>query len=87
MKKKIVYIDMDGVLADFDSKAAIIPKHLLMKYHDMVYRIPGFYRDLKPMPGAIEAFKKLSETFRNIHQNSYFNSLKIHEIQLIKFNS
>ena len=28
-----------------------------MKYHDMVYRIPGFYRDLKPMPGAIEAFE------------------------------
>jgi len=63
MNKKILYIDMDGVLADFDSKAAKIPKHLLMKYHDMVYRIPGFYRDLNPMPGAIEAFKKLSEKY------------------------
>ena len=61
--KKILYIDMDGVLCDFDSKAAMTPKHVKDKYGDNLHRVPGFYRDLKPLPGAIDAFNKLCEHY------------------------
>ena len=63
MSDKIIYIDMDGVLADFDSKAALTPKHIKQKYGDDFHRIPGFYRDLKPLPGAVDAFNKLCEHY------------------------
>ena len=54
---------MDGVLADFDSKAALTPKHIKQKYGDDFHRIPGFYRDLQPMPGAVDAFNYLCERY------------------------
>jgi len=60
--KKIVYIDMDGVLCDFWSAVESHPdrKNYSKSTVDM---IPGIYDDLKPMPGAIEAFEKLFEDF------------------------
>lgn len=55
MKKKIVYFDMDGVLADYYSKA---------NYKDNPEKeAKGFFSDLEPIPGAVEAFKKLSEYY------------------------
>ncbi len=54
---------MDGVLCDFDSKAAMTPKHVKDKYGDNLHRVPGFYRDLKPMPGAIKAYKELCKHY------------------------
>tara|TARA_R110000851_G_scaffold37986_4_gene97746 strand:+ start:7870 stop:8358 length:489 start_codon:yes stop_codon:yes gene_type:complete len=63
LKDMIVYIDMDGVLADFDSKAALTPKHIKQKYGDNLHRVPGFYRDLKPLPGAVNAFNTLCELY------------------------
>ena len=53
---------MDGVLCDFDSKAEDTPQYLIDN-HYTAHRIPGFYRDLEPMPGALEAWKKLNEVF------------------------
>ena len=61
--KKILYIDMDGVLCDFDSKAAMTPKHVKDKYGDNLHRVPGFYRDLQPLPGAIKAYKELCKHY------------------------
>lgn len=65
-KKKIVYIDMDGVLVDLQSN---IDKWLKnhsdeenAKYignHDL---IPGIFRNPKPIAGAIEAIKKLQDS-------------------------
>lgn len=56
--KKIVYIDMDHVLCDYD---AGYKAHQSM-YPDLEFpqSQPGLYRSLKPMPGAIEAFRSLS---------------------------
>jgi len=45
MKKKTLYIDMDGVLVDF------------------LDNTPGIFGLMQPMPGAIEAYKKLSLKF------------------------
>jgi|TARA_B110000008_G_scaffold214703_1_gene213873 5'-nucleotidase len=56
MKKKIIYIDMDGVIANF-AKAAKEGgwEHRPDKHVD--------YRNLEVMPGANEALMKLNEDF------------------------
>ena len=59
MKKKIIYIDMDGVISDF-SKAR--NKHPLSKqspYIGRPDRIPNIYRDLEPIKDAIESVNKI----------------------------
>jgi 5'-nucleotidase len=62
MKKKICYIDMDGVLCDF---YGAIQKHPEKdKYSKSTYdMMPGVFNNLDPMPGAIEAFELLFEMF------------------------
>lgn len=62
MSKKRIFIDMDGVLCNYDKKAAETPQYKKDRYNEC-HGIPGFYRDLEPMPGAIEAWNWLSENF------------------------
>jgi len=53
MTKQIVFVDMDGVLADFDgaiSKAMVDPPEMF---------VPGFYKNLKVMPGAYRGIAEL----------------------------
>ena len=60
--KKILYLDLDWVLADFESWK----KDLIEKGFDESYifkNLEWFFRDLPPRPGAIEAFEELSEFF------------------------
>lgn len=65
MSKEIIWFDMDGVLADFGSA---IPKwheenpeisHIYKHHAD---RIPGIFRFLEPIDGAIDAVHKLHES-------------------------
>ena len=61
MEKKIVYIDMDGVLVNFG--AAIQDwfdkhPHLEERWKDMPDHIQGLFRNPPPIEGAIEAVKK-----------------------------
>ena len=60
-QKKILYIDMDGVLCDFDGAVNAHP--LRNKYKNRKDCIPGIFKDLKPLPGAIEAFEYLWDVF------------------------
>ena len=64
-KKKIVYIDMDGVLVDlgkeFDKWFELHP-HLKERYKDNPDHIHGIFRNPPPIEGAIEAVKKLHES-------------------------
>jgi 5'-nucleotidase len=64
-KKKIVYIDMDGVLVDlqaaFDKVFEQNPK-LKEQYKDNPDHIQGIFRTPPPIEGAIEAVKKLHES-------------------------
>jgi len=54
-RKKIVYFDMDGVLADYEGKAT---------YKDNPEKeTNGFFTELEPIEGAVEAFNKLSEHY------------------------
>lgn len=56
--RKIVYIDLDNTMADYIRAA----KEMNISLEDAKH-IKGFFRDLKPMPGAIESYNKLSEHF------------------------
>lgn len=65
MRKKIVYIDMDGVLVNFDYAIKDFFKkypHLEERYKNNPDHIQGLFRNPPPIEGAIEAVNKLAES-------------------------
>ncbi|WP_196888354.1 5' nucleotidase, NT5C type [Aureivirga sp. CE67] len=60
--KKVVYIDMDGVLVDFEYGYNEVKK----KYPEVQYpqNNLGFWESLPPIEGAIDAFKTLKNDNR-----------------------
>ena len=65
LKKKIIYIDMDGVLVDFNQALEDWFEkhpHLKERYKDNPDHIQVISRNPKPIYGAIEAVKKLHES-------------------------
>ena len=58
--KKIVYVDMDNVLVDFDSGIKKIPEILKTQYEGKIDEVPGIFSLMKPLNGAISSFEKLS---------------------------
>jgi 5'(3')-deoxyribonucleotidase len=71
MNKKILYIDMDGCVADFDKaiKPLLAPypdlneQETYDKVDEILPQHPEFFHDLEPMPNSIETVKKLSEVY------------------------
>lgn len=75
MNKKILYLDMDGVVADFekgivelapelaDFKNYPDQSELSTKIDETCYANPDIYHKLPPMHGAVEAVKELSNHF------------------------
>jgi 5'(3')-deoxyribonucleotidase len=74
--KKILYVDMDGVLANFDKKVLEInPSIITLSSHapnyeerfKMVEKVmmdnPRMFLDLEPIEGSIEAVKRLWEHY------------------------
>lgn len=61
MEKKIVYVDMDGVIVDFGSAAKALPPD--SPYLENPDLCPGIFAGMKPMPGAVDAVRKLCEWF------------------------
>ena len=62
MNKKVLYIDMDGVIVDFNKAITNfldIHPHLKDKFKDCPDHIPGIFRNPPPIDGAIDAIKKL----------------------------
>jgi 5'(3')-deoxyribonucleotidase len=62
-QKKTLYIDMDGVLVDFDSGVAKSEPDVLASYEGQYDNIPHVFSKMDPMPGAIDAFKSLQEKY------------------------
>jgi len=58
--KKIIYIDMDGVLCGYGS---FLEKMIKKMNKFQVYQILGVFEDLDPIPGAINSFNLLSNHF------------------------
>jgi 5'(3')-deoxyribonucleotidase len=61
--KKILYLDMDNVLVDFDSGIAQCLPETLEKYDGRYDEIPGIFSMMHPMPGALRAFNTLADKF------------------------
>ena len=61
--KKIVYVDMDNVLVDFQSAFPKLSKDVLEDYEDNKDDILGIFALMEPMPGAIESFIELIKHF------------------------
>jgi 5'-nucleotidase len=60
--KRILYIDMDGVLVDCKSAFECISADEEREYKDPDH-IPGIFGRMDPKPGAIEAYRELSQLF------------------------
>ncbi len=61
--KTILYIDMDGVLVDFESGLARVSAKTLADYARHEEDIPGIFALMDPMPGALDAYRELTELF------------------------
>ncbi|GAA4315789.1 5'-3'-deoxyribonucleotidase [Pontixanthobacter gangjinensis] len=61
--KKIVYVDMDNVLVDFQSGIDQLDQADLEEYVDRLDEVPGIFGLMKPMENAIESYKQLCRHF------------------------
>lgn len=63
MAKKILHFDMDNVLVDFQSAFPLLDDSTLEKYEGNLDEVPGIFALMTPLPGAVEAFKLLSQHY------------------------
>ena len=49
--KKILYVDMDNVLADFVSGINQLPQETRLKYENDLDEVPGIFNLMVPMDG------------------------------------
>lgn len=61
--KKRLFLDMDGVLVDFESGIARLTPAGRDAYAGKYDRAPGIFGLMDPMPGALEAFSVLCGAF------------------------
>jgi len=61
--KQRLYIDMDGVIVDFESALRKMDNATLEQYKGKLDEIPGLFDLMEPMPGAIEAVTELAKQF------------------------
>jgi len=62
-KKKILYIDMDRVLVDFESGFSFYDQATLDRYKGRRGDIAGIFSHMVPMEGAVEAFHRLARKY------------------------
>ena len=54
---------MDGVIVDFVSALKLQSEETLKEYEGRLDEIPGLFSQMRPMPGALEAVRKLNEKY------------------------
>jgi len=62
-QKQIVFVDMDGVLVNFQSGIDKLSKEEKEKYGDKMDEVPGIFSLMEPNEGAIEGYKWLCKNF------------------------
>ena len=63
MSKKRLYFDMDGVIVDFASALELQSEETLKEYEGRLDEIPGLFGQMNPIPGSLEAVRKLNEKY------------------------
>ena len=63
MSKKILYVDMDGVLVDFQSGINKLDLKTKSKYEGRFDEVPNIFSMMGPISGALDAFKKISKIY------------------------
>lgn len=58
-----LYIDMDGTLVDFEAGIPSVTETQKQKYGSEYDDIPGYFDELPPIEGAIEAYHRLAKTY------------------------
>jgi len=61
--KKIVYVDMDGVLVDFKTGIDKLTEAELEMYEDRYDEVPHIFSKMEPMENAIESYIKLCSKY------------------------
>lgn len=60
---KIRYVDMDGVLVDFETGVDRLDEETRARYAGRLDEVPEIFGTMEPMPGALEAYRKLAEVY------------------------
>jgi len=63
MSKKILYVDMDNVLVDFQTGIDKCSEQTLNEYDGRLDEVPGIFGKMEPMRDAVEAFTELSQLY------------------------
>ena len=63
MNMKRLYIDMDGVLVDFQSGIDRLDERTREEYAGCLDEVPGIFSLMDPMPGAIDAVHRLAAKY------------------------
>jgi len=61
--KKILYVDMDGVLVNFQSGIDKLTEEELVMYKDQEKNAPHIFSKMDPIEGAIDAYLQLSQKY------------------------
>lgn len=61
--KKILYIDLDGTLVDFQTGIDKLDEKAHNEYCEHYDDVPGIFSLMEPMKGAVEAFNALAEKY------------------------
>ena len=61
--KKVVYVDMDNVLVDFQSGIDKLDANQLKEYKDRLDEVPGIFGLMQPMENAIVSYIELTKHF------------------------
>lgn len=63
MSKKILYLDMDNVIVDFESAIPRLTRREREQYDGRLDDVPGIFARMDPVEGAVEAFCELADIF------------------------
>jgi len=61
--KNIIYIDMVGVISDFEKERKNNPLSSVTPFIGRPDKIPNIYKDLEPIEGSIESVTKILKLF------------------------
>ena len=78
IRKKILYIDMDNILVNFQSGIDQLDLITKIKYMDRYDEVPGIFAKILTLKNVVESFKELGE-----HFDKYIYQLLPDKIQLL----